>query len=1210
MSLLKILQVAITNCVLVLLGIAGAHNKTGASGKKGDAKDGANAEGDSGEQGAKEADGDSATRPDQQTCTGDPVNVVTGAMVIDIKDFELPGPIPLIWRRNWYSNSGAIGHLGHGFSCNFEMGLDISEKKQINVVLADGRLAVFPYLLPGDEFFDYKEGLLLQRKTDHFCLFDPKTRYSYLLYQSDNGYTQYKLATICNAQGHNILVKYSNKGYLAKITDSAGRELGVTTNSAGRITQVVFGSHVLVQYRYNNQQDLTEVIDAAGQATCMIYQNHLMVQKTDRNKNSFYWKYDNNKTGARVTETWGDGNVLYRRFEYHDDEHYNIVTDSLGNPIEYHYDERKLCTKTVYADDSETSKEYNERYELVREIDEEGRVTSYTYNDRSQLIGIERADGSTVTFEHDEFGRLISQTNPEGASKQWVYNDDDTLQISIDENGTETVYSYNENKQVKTVTNAVGDTIYLDYGTDGNLSQVNLPDGSFSSWEYDSRGNCTCAINPLGAVRKNQYDSLNRLVKAALADGNEIQLEYNSYDDVVCARDKQTEVLFEYTVLGNLKSRIQCGRKVEFNYNTEEQLVSIINEKGEIYQFERDIKGYISKEVGYDGVTREYERDFSGLLQEVKRPGNRFTRYQHDPLGNIIRADYHDGTWDSFGYNKNSELIEAANRHTALKFERNPIGKIVKEWQNDHWVESVYDKLGNRIQISSSLGAKIDVERNQMGRASHVAASQAENSAWTAQMQYNKLGQEIERMLPGDVISHLQYDATGRPTQHSVKSRQQDTRCRKYDWDINDKLKRVTNALTGTYITYGYDEFSNLIWSSNDLFSFIHRSADEVGNLYEMQDKTDRIYGTGSRLEQSNVNTNELKSTFQDGQSKLISKGTEYTYDVEGNLICKVAANGDVWQYEYYGNDMLSKVVLPGSTEVAFKYDPLGRRIEKQTPKKIIEFIWDKNNPLHELENEELITWVFDDWFVPTAKIAGEANYSIVSDYLGTPVEAYDADGKCIWSAEHDIYGRIIEFTGEVDFIPFRYQGQYHDLSSGLYYNRFRYYDPESGMYTQQDPIRLAGGNPTLYGYVHDPNTWIDPLGLAECSSMGPNRTPAQVEADNLQSLPGKERPNTVSVIETSDGQRIVGVNQQGVHSAEVQTRLDVLGNTNDFDRQCSEVNAISAARNKGIDLTGANISTANVRGPNSTSGIHGSNKIPCNVCEPLINSYGMNIVK
>ena len=47
-----------------------------------------------------------------------------------------------------------------------------------------------------------------------------------------------------------------------------------------------------------------------------------------------------------------------------------------------------------------------------------------------------------------------------------------------------------------------------------------------------------------------------------------------------------------------------------------------------------------------------------------------------------------------------------------------------------------------------------------------------------------------------------------------------------------------------------------------------------------------------------------------------------------------------------------------------------------------------------------------------------------------------------------------------------------------LTYNQFRYYDPNAGNYLSQDPIGLAGGNPTLYGYVFDPNTQIDPFGL------------------------------------------------------------------------------------------------------------------------------------
>ena len=90
-----------------------------------------------------------------------------------------------------------------------------------------------------------------------------------------------------------------------------------------------------------------------------------------------------------------------------------------------------------------------------------------------------------------------------------------------------------------------------------------------------------------------------------------------------------------------------------------------------------------------------------------------------------------------------------------------------------------------------------------------------------------------------------------------------------------------------------------------------------------------------------------------------------------------------------------------------------------------------------------------------------------------------------VWNHELDIYGRVRKeykhssLGDEVfPFIPFLYQGQYYDFETKLAYNRFRYYSPETGAYISQDPIGLAGGNPTLYGYVRDNNTWVDRFGL------------------------------------------------------------------------------------------------------------------------------------
>jgi RHS repeat-associated protein len=57
------------------------------------------------------------------------------------------------------------------------------------------------------------------------------------------------------------------------------------------------------------------------------------------------------------------------------------------------------------------------------------------------------------------------------------------------------------------------------------------------------------------------------------------------------------------------------------------------------------------------------------------------------------------------------------------------------------------------------------------------------------------------------------------------------------------------------------------------------------------------------------------------------------------------------------------------------------------------------------------------------------------------------------------------------------YQGQYYDEEIELAYNRFRYYSPETGTYISQDPIGLEGGL-TFYGYVEDPNSYLDIFGL------------------------------------------------------------------------------------------------------------------------------------
>ena len=84
-----------------------------------------------------------------------------------------------------------------------------------------------------------------------------------------------------------------------------------------------------------------------------------------------------------------------------------------------------------------------------------------------------------------------------------------------------------------------------------------------------------------------------------------------------------------------------------------------------------------------------------------------------------------------------------------------------------------------------------------------------------------------------------------------------------------------------------------------------------------------------------------------------------------------------------------------------------------------------------------------------------------------------------------------------------RFQGQYWDEETGLHYNRFRYYDPGTGQFTQQDPIGLLGGI-NNYRYAPNPSGWVDPLGLS-CERENSGRQSTAITTAELAKLPPHE---------------------------------------------------------------------------------------------------------
>lgn len=115
---------------------------------------------------------------------------------------------------------------------------------------------------------------------------------------------------------------------------------------------------------------------------------------------------------------------------------------------------------------------------------------------------------------------------------------------------------------------------------------------------------------------------------------------------------------------------------------------------------------------------------------------------------------------------------------------------------------------------------------------------------------------------------------------------------------------------------------------------------------------------------------------------------------------------------------------------------------------------------------------------------AGTQVFYIFSDQINTAREITNTDGAKVWQADPDPFGANLPNENPAGQGQFtynqRFPGQYFDRETGLHYNYFRDYDPQTGRYVQSDPIGLAGGINT-YSYVgSEPLRRVDPLGLVD----------------------------------------------------------------------------------------------------------------------------------
>ncbi|HET6829650.1 MAG TPA: DUF6531 domain-containing protein, partial [Ramlibacter sp.] len=916
-------------------------------------------------------------KPGFLKCTilrAEPVNILNGEVSVEQSDFSLPGRLPIDWVRSYGSASAHVGVCGPGWQTPADIRLE--QQGDGSVLLlgpqvgplsferlpqAPGDAAAELELADGARLSDHGDEWRVLTKDDRVYHF-PK---AWTTGAAPGGLRSTPVSHIADRCG-NRLTFHHREGRPVAIEDPAGRRLVLahtTTPQGPRLAAVTLidpasgTEHGFVRYEYDTAGDLVAVIDALGAPYRFAYEQHRMLRHTDRNGLSFHYAYEH-AGGAtadpadpadpghwRVVHAWGDGGLYDYRFENLDALNERRITDSLGHVSLVKLDERGLPISEIDPLGGQTIYHYDEAGRTTAVTDPDGHRTAYEYDERGNLLKLTRPDGSAIATAYSLDDKATAITDPNGATWQQAWDERGLLVQQVSPLQHASRYEYDTRGQLVAHVNPRGARTQLGYDEAGHLNRLADALGHETRFTHDAQGNLLARGDPLGGQTQYRYDAKGRLTGVTLPSGATIACAYDAEDNLTDYTDENgAATRLQYFGQGEVARRVQPdGHAVEYLYDTEERLIGVRNQRGELYELQRDALGRIVQETDYWGQARRYRYTAGGHLRQSIDPLGRAVAYATDPLGRIVGKTLPDPQggsqpWEeSFAYDANGNLTAAANAHGQLKRRFDAQGQLTQEVQQHTTgqrfaVNNRYDEAGNRVERrtestdgqAAGPGHAVQWSYDLLDQAVAVSIDGGE----LRPMRRDSLGRLLEAELAPGLKRHCRYDAAGRLTAQAVTHQQ-------------ERL-----FLTG----YGYDAAGNLVQRQDSQYGSDRYTYDPMGRILQHTDPTGLVRSflndpAGDRL-RTRVSEREGKQGdcwSRDGEHE----GSAYRFDRAGNLVCKTegAVRLDL---EWDANQRLVASrrsvagEAPGQVQLTtYGYDPLGRRLFKETDGRRTWFGWD-----------------------------------------------------------------------------------------------------------------------------------------------------------------------------------------------------------------------------------------------------------------------------
>ncbi|EMB4675141.1 DUF4150 domain-containing protein [Proteus mirabilis] len=912
----------------------------------------------------------------------------------------------------------------------------------------------------------------------------------------------------CHAyQQNHLWHRYSPEGLMVAWGDTDSTEVMIDYDEQGRVVATRSPSGFWNdRFIYDDYQRMTTYIDGEGGFSRYYYNDDNLVTRTiDPLWCETYTEWEQRKKIAEINE--------------------------IGERTEYGYHYNGLLAYIYLPDGKAIYYDYNDYGQLTHFTSAFGDEWQLSYDDNGNLTIVTDPQGRQQVYEYSQHGELLKAITPNGAQWQYHYNPAHQLIKTTNPYQHSTEYHSDELGRLLHYTDALNHTTRYQYSTEhastnGSLSKILLPDGVEQQIDYDSERRVIAVTDGEGKTTRYRYGPFDVLLAMIRPDGSEIRFEYDSLT----------------------------------------RLKKVVNANGEVYLYERDKAGQIIREVDFTGREICYRYDRLGRRIATRYPDNHELRWRYNESGLVVeQSEWFEDEQESrclsttqYSYNARQQLIKATNPDSVVEFEYDDQGRLCSERINGQEIVHQWNDTDNTLALTRFGERELHYAFGALGELTSLQVNQHA----PLQFSYNAVGQEYLRRSHAGFVNSSHYTATG------LLAHQRAGRGTEQFLQSIQAHPQQPPFCTDVHRSYQYDRAYNVVGIEDDRWRqtrYHYNANDQITETqyspqWGNQDEkfqydnnlniTEHLTTPSSSMVPSEAQGAMLQ-LFQQQQAgrvtrRYTAKGyQDYHYDVNGRLAKKIVHTRGFrpreWRYLWNTQNQLTACFTPKGDCWHYTYDAFGRRLSKtktvdsdlahidplfpQIKPKITtwRYLWSGDQLIEEtpiyadgtLAESQQIQWLYQPGEItPTARYQQGKLHYVVTDHQGTPREIFSEGGQASWAGRLNTWGqmqfwRYREGKAENDpnytECPFRFAGQYEDEESGLYYNRFRYYDRETGQYLSPDPIGLLGGlNP--YGYVHCPTGWVDPFGL-ECCPPTLNRTQALNKAKDLAGIPRSQQP-------------------------------------------------------------------------------------------------------